>query len=145
MIDRDHLAKEFGRLFLRIHRLLDRRMAQSGASLARAKILMLVAREGPARAADIAEIFNLAPRTVTEALDGLERDHLVLRTPDAKDRRAKRVTITDQGRAALATVEPLRLGLVEQIFGVLDEDECRALESILAKLAVPITDQEQRG
>jgi predicted transcriptional regulator len=77
------LASDFGRLFLRLHRLLDRRMARSGASLARTKVLMLVEREGPVRATDIAEYFGLAPRTVTESLDALERSARRIRPIDA--------------------------------------------------------------
>lgn len=145
MHDLDCLAAGFGKLFMRLHRLLDRRMASCGASLARTKLLMYLDREGPARATDIAELFNLAPRTVTEALDGLERDGLVRRAPDVRDRRVKRVSITDAGRDAIAATEPLRLELVERIFGTLDADECARLRAIIAKLEVQVDGEEARG
>ncbi len=137
------LFADLARVFLRSHRLLDRRMTAEGASLARTKLLLyLEGQEGEARAADIAEFFGLAPRTVTEALDGLERDGMVRREPDPQDRRVKRLSITEAGTAATAATEPLRIALVEQIFGALNVEEQRQLEVILAKLVVAIGEQE---
>ena len=137
------LFADLARVFLRSHRLLDRRMTAEGASLARTKLLLyLEGQEGEARAADIAEFFGLAPRTVTEALDGLERDGMVRREPDPQDRRVKRLSITAAGVAATVATEPLRVALVEQIFGVLDAKEQAQLAAILAKLAVAIGEQE---
>ena len=139
----DRLASDYGRQFLRMHRLIDRRMAEHGASLSRTKLLLYLVKEaGDARAADIAEFFGLAPRTVTEAIDGLERDGFVVRTPDPVDRRVKRLSITQEGRRAVEATEPLRLDLVEQIFGALDRDEADQLEQVLAKLGVALSVQE---
>ena len=140
----DDLSRNFGRLFLRMHRLLDRRMAQGGASLARTKLLMFVDKEGPSRAVDIADMFGLAPRTVTEALDALERDGLVRRDPDKADRRVKRVSITEEGRRAMTATEPLRLQLTEQIFGVLSPEERAQLEVIVGKLGEAVAREESR-
>lgn len=139
----DRLASVYGRQFRRMHRLIDRRMAEHGASVSRTKLLLyLIRQEGDARAADIAEFFGLAPRTVTEAVDGLERDGFVVRTPDPVDRRVKRLSITPAGRRAVEATEPLRLDLVEQIFGALDRDEADQLEKVLAKLGAALSVQE---
>lgn len=124
---------------MRLHRLLDRRMAAEGASLARTKMLLFIANHAPARAADIAECFSLAPRTVTQAIDTMERDQLVRRVPDPNDRRAKRLDITESGLQVIRQTEPLRRDLVEQAFGTLTEEETRQLDHILAKLDDAIT------
>jgi DNA-binding MarR family transcriptional regulator len=143
MHDLEALFADLARVFLRSHRLLDRRMTAGGASLARTKLLLyLEGQEGEARAADIAEFFGLAPRTVTEALDALERDGMVRRERDPRDRRVKRLSITEAGLAATAATEPLRLALVEQIFGVLDREERDRLATILAKLTAALVEQE---
>jgi DNA-binding MarR family transcriptional regulator len=137
------LFADLAKVFLRSHRLLDRRMTAEGASLARTKLLLYLEDQlGEARAADIAEFFGLAPRTVTEALDGLERDGMVRREPDPQDRRVKRLSITQAGVAAAAATEPLRVALVEQIFGVLSEDERGQLKQLLTKLTAAIGEQE---
>ncbi|HWK35730.1 MarR family winged helix-turn-helix transcriptional regulator [Sphingomonas sp.] len=144
MNDLENLASGFGKLFLRLHRLVDRRMASGGASFARAKMLMCIKKDGPARAVDIADLFGLAPRTVTEALDGLERDGLVRRAPDPHDRRVKRVSLTDDGLSALAASEPLRLELLDRTFGALDAEERAQLAAIVAKLTVQVEREEAR-
>jgi len=139
----DTLAVDFAKLFMRMHRLLDHRMMLNGISLSRTNILLFADRRGSVRATDIADIFGLAPRTVTEALDGLERDGLVQRDPDVADRRVKRISVTDLGRQAIAKAEPLRRDLIGQIFGVLDAVECRQLTCLLAKLSDAVEEQER--
>ena len=139
------LASNLFGLLLRMQRLINRRMAEQGASLARTKLLLFLDRRGPARAADIADFFDNAPRTVTEAIDGLERDGLVIRSPDAHDRRVKQVSITDRGRRVIAETEPLRRELIDGVFGVLDTGEQAQLGAILDKLLPALDAEELRG
>lgn len=138
----DHLASSLFSMFLRMHRLMNRRMAEQGASLARTKLLLFLDRRGPARAADIAEYFDNAPRTVTEAIDGLERDGLVVRTPDAHDRRVKQVSITDEGRRVIGETEPLRQELIGSVFGVLNAAEQEQLADMMARMLAAVDEQE---
>lgn len=138
----DALVSEYGRLFFRMHRLLDRRMAETGASLAQTKLLMCVDREGPIRATDIAELFGLAPRTVTEALDRLEKAGQVRREGDPADRRVKRISITEEGQRAIRATEPLRLQLVDRIFGALSPEQRNQLAGIVATLSVKVDEAE---
>ncbi len=136
------LASSLFSLFLRMHRLMNRRMADQGASLARTKLLLFLAKRGPARAADIAEFFDNAPRTVTEAIDGLERDGLVVRTPDTRDRRVKQVSITDSGRRVIGETEPMRQALIDDVFGVLSAGEHAQLDDMLGRMLAAVDAQE---
>jgi DNA-binding MarR family transcriptional regulator len=142
MVGEDQIASCFGSVFLRLTRLLDRRMAREGASLARTKVLLLVQKQGPVRATDIAEMFSLAPRTVTDTLDGMERQGLIRREPDMKDRRVKRIHLTDAGRDALAATEPMRRELVGQIIGALSAPEQAEFSRLLDKLDAALTREE---
>ena len=128
------LVANFVDVYAQLIRTADRRMAEQGASLARTKLLLNLEKHGMQRSCDIAEAFNQSPRTVTEAIDGLERDGLVQRNPDPSDRRAKLVEITPKGIEAAMKTEPLRRQLIEQTFGTLDEVERQQLEAILDKL-----------
>ncbi|MFT3977293.1 MAG: MarR family winged helix-turn-helix transcriptional regulator [Sphingomonas bacterium] len=131
----DQLIRNLATAYLHIHRQLNRALAQEGTSLARTKMLMFVQnKEGAARAADIAELFDLAPRTVTEALDGLERDGLVVRTVDPDDRRVKRIAVTPAGARAIAAGEPLRRRLLREQFAALTPTEQAELTALLGKL-----------
>lgn len=132
----DQLIKNLAGVYLQIHRRLNRALAQEGrASLARTKMLMFIrVREGTARAADIADLFDLAPRTVTEALDGMERDALIVRTADPNDRRVKRVAITPAGARMLDASEPLRQRVLAAQFAALSDEEHARLTALLGRL-----------
>lgn len=120
--------------YISTHRALDRLMKSQGASLARTKLLGYISRQDSVRSADIAEAFGQAPRTITEALDGLERDGLIRRDPDPQDRRAKRISITPAGIAAIEASEPSRRAFIDEVFGVLDEDERDVFARLMRKL-----------
>ena len=74
--------------------------------MAQLKLLAYLA-EQPRRSTDIASFFDQAPRTVTQAIDALEQNGLVSRSPAPDDRRSKLVQITDAGRATLGLAMPL--------------------------------------
>jgi len=141
----ESLVASFAGLYMQLMRTLDRRMAEQGASLARTKMLLVVQKRGPLRAKDIAEYFEQSPRTVTESIDGLERDGLVQREPDPSDRRAKLVRITPKGVEAAAKTEPLRRQMIEQAFGILDPAEREALREILAKISSAVVPEGLSG
>lgn len=109
-------------------------MTANGVSWARTRVLREIATRGPLRSTDLAAGFGLAARTVTEAIDGLERDGLARRDPDPTDRRAKRISLTDAGEAAAAASEASRIRYVEAVFGVLDPAECAEIVRLFDKL-----------
>ena len=138
LADCERAAEALRDYYLRAHRLVDRLMMIHGTSLARTKLLMLVERDGPVRSTDIASALGQAPRTVTEAIDGLERDGLVRRDPDPDDRRAKRISVTAAGVAAIAASQPIRNRFLIDVFGTLDKDELDELVRVIDKLSTRI-------
>lgn len=141
MVADDDLHADLSRLYQALRRRFDRTMTEQGISLTRIKMLTSIQEEsGAMRAADLAELYAVAPRTVTEALDLLERDGLIARVPDATDRRVKRLEVTIAGRDLLAVVEPLRKQLAHELFGVLDDQDRLHFHAALRKLLKPLTD-----
>lgn len=134
MTNLEPLLAEFSLLYLRLVRVMNQRMAEEGASLARARMLLCLDRTGLKRGTELAEFFSLSPRTITEAIDGMERDGLVERQPDPDDRRAKIISITPAGHEALKRTEPLRLALIDQTFGTLEPEERENLMAYLRKI-----------
>jgi DNA-binding MarR family transcriptional regulator len=82
----------------------------------------------------VASYFGYAPRTVTEAIDGLERDGLVRRDPDPVDRRAKRISLTKAGLIAVGSAEAARREFVDGVFGVLDTEERAQMVRLIGRL-----------
>lgn len=64
-------------------------------------VLRAVPENEGIRATELAELVNVRPASMTEALKRLERDGYVIREKDAADSRAKRVFITEKARAQL--------------------------------------------
>ncbi|MBV9841005.1 MAG: MarR family transcriptional regulator [Sphingomonadaceae bacterium] len=133
-MDYDRAAEALRDFYLRSHRVIDRIMIAQGASFARARLLIYVAEQGPIRSIDLATNFGYAPRTVTEAVDGLERDGLVRRDPDPNDRRAKRISLTDEGVLAAESAERSRRGHIERVFSALSAEEREEMVRLVGKL-----------
>lgn len=123
------------KLYHQVSRLVNECMMDEGVSLARSKFLLLLECQGPQRSTDIACALGFAPRTVTEAIDGLERDKLVVREPDPKDRRAKIVSITDTGRSVINAAQQPQHKTIEAIFSALSETQKDQLAEIIQVLS----------
>ena len=76
--------------------------------------------------------------TLSRALDALEADRLVRRTPDPDDSRATRIWITEEGRAAFETMWPTMRASYEKMFSGIDAEEHAALVATLQKMLANI-------
>lgn len=117
-----------------LHRIVDQAMCAAGLSLARAKVLMRLDEGGPMNQATLAGLLKHAPRSVTDTVDALERDGLVSRSEDERDRRARIVALTPAGREAVATARVVRTETMDQIFGSLTASERDTLAALLATI-----------
>ncbi len=131
----EEVAEALTILYRRWHRMVDRIMAQKGASFARARLLTRIVEIGSLRSTDLATHFRLAPRTITEAIDGLERDGWVHREQDPGDRRAKRILPTAAGKEAARSAEASRLDCLRDIFSGLDAGELERMTTLMGKLS----------
>jgi DNA-binding MarR family transcriptional regulator len=110
-------------------------LARHGLSQARLIILVLLdsSEESSMRSSELAERANVSRATITGLLDALEKSGLVARTPDARDRRASCVKITEKGRALLRKVQPLLFRWTESILSTLSARERGQLVTLLRK------------
>lgn len=133
-----HGAGEIGLRYLgtsaRLRRTVDERLARGGVSLAQTKVLQVLARSGPIRQARLAVELGYAARSITQAVEAMERDGLVRRAADPADLRAKVVTMTEEGARALAVGEAAGDEILRRIFGGLGPDRLAALGEVLAVL-----------
>ncbi|MFI7588574.1 MarR family winged helix-turn-helix transcriptional regulator [Spongisporangium articulatum] len=121
------------RVMKRMRRRVDDALTEHGLTLPRAKVLGALGDEGCPQAA-LAAHFDLAPRTVTELVDGLERAGYVERQPDPDDRRVRRVTLTDDGREAHDRAAHVRSTVMDQVFGDLPDEDLQNLIRILTRV-----------
>ncbi|MFJ4334705.1 MULTISPECIES: MarR family winged helix-turn-helix transcriptional regulator [unclassified Streptomyces] len=88
----------------------------------------------PQRMSMLAQKFDVAPRTVTTLVDGLERRGLVQRGPDPDDRRAVLVSVTPKGNALMQEIEWGRQSLADELVNRLTPDERVQFARLLDKL-----------
>jgi DNA-binding MarR family transcriptional regulator len=97
-------------------------------------LIALAAGEPPSQLA-LAQQVHLDRTVMTYLLDDLESDGLITRRPDPRDRRARQVLITDEGRARL---QQAREGLEvaeARLLSHLGEDDADQLRRLLARVA----------
>jgi DNA-binding MarR family transcriptional regulator len=127
--------EQVGERYLAVHhrmlRAVNDQMSGCGVSMARTKVLMRLREQGPTRQSVLATDFGLSPHSITDIVDALERLGLVERRPDATDRRAKLVAITDAGEACLGVASAARERLLNQIFGALGQEDRATLLRLL--------------
>ena len=100
----------------------------------RVGILFKVQAAGAIRMGDLATKLGVAPRTVTEIVDGLERDGFLKRVPDPTDRRALLIELTPEIKADFNKIAGIRKEFFEEVFSVLSTEEQDELQRLLVKL-----------
>jgi len=94
----------------------------------------LVALPSAPSVKELSESLGCSLANSSRAVDALARRGLIERREDQDDRRIKRVSVTADGRRALARIDALRTHLLERYAASLDEDQRTALAATLAGL-----------
>jgi len=131
MITPEQVGERYLAVHHRMFRAVNDQMSGCGLSMARTKVLMRLREQGPTRQSVLAADLGLSPHSITDIVDGLERLGLAERRPDATDRRAKLVAITDAGDGCLDVARSTRERLLKQIFGALGQEDRAALLRLL--------------
>jgi MarR family transcriptional regulator for hemolysin len=99
----------------------DQKAAQFGMSRAKWAVLARLDRFEGLKQAELADMLDLQPISLTRLLDGLSTNGLIERRPDPEDRRAKRLYLTPAARPLLEQLSILGEELTETAFAGLDE------------------------
>jgi DNA-binding MarR family transcriptional regulator len=134
MITTEQVGERYLAVHHRMFRAVNDAMSGCGLSMARTKVLRRLREQGPVRQNALAADFGLSPHSITDIVDGLERLGLAERRPDATDRRAKLVAITEAGEACLDVASATRERALTQIFGALSQEDRATLLRLLDSL-----------
>ncbi len=99
----------------KIHMATERAADRYGLSEGRFHILLRLKHHPEHRMAlgELADVLEVAPRTITGLIDNLERDGLVARVADPEDRRSTQAQLTDAGRQRIEAM--WRHGFEQQV------------------------------
>lgn len=107
-----------------------------GLTIAQFGVLEMVYHLGPQNQACIGRKLLWSAGNVVKVVDNLERDGLVRRVADSRDRRARIVELTGRGRQLLETVFEEHLAALIRVFAVLNADEQVTLGQLCRKLGL---------
>jgi DNA-binding MarR family transcriptional regulator len=138
------LADGLGDAVSRLNSRFRRDVVEAGVSLARARTLATLDREGPQRLTDLALLEQVAQPTMSALIGRLEGDGLVSRTGDAVDGRTVTVSVTDAGRQCLARLIERRSERLDRALAELPADDQAAIQAALPALARLLLEMEER-
>ncbi len=116
------------------HRLLAARLADAGARGYHVRVLAALAEFGPASQASLGRRVEMDRSDVTAAVSELAAGGFVERTADTGDRRRNVVTITDAGRARLASLEAILDDVQDELLAPLSAQERATLAGLLTRV-----------
>ena len=108
-----------------------------GITLAEFDVLATLRRRGldtPLTPSHIAEVAMVKPSGLSHRLNRLESAGLVIRTPDADDRRSFLISITPAGRQVIDRAVDILVTAKNSMLGALDERQRQSLHSMLDAL-----------
>ncbi len=99
-------------------------------------VLLCLWAEDGRKTVDLARCARLEPSSLTGLLDRMERDGLVFRAPDPRDRRAHRICLTEAGRGVKTPSEAVTAQVLARVFdGIGAGDLARTMDVLQQVLA----------
>lgn len=139
--DRDTMATPshfFSRIARGLTRVGDARLRPLGFATAQLPVLSVLKDGARMSQGELARLIKVEQPTMAQLLGRMERDGLVLREPDASDRRSSLVSLTETALAKLpAGREVLIQGNREAMYG-LSADEVETLIGLLRRVLVNV-------
>jgi DNA-binding MarR family transcriptional regulator len=118
----------------RITRALDRRTRGDLLTRTQFSALATIARRGPVRVSEVAELEGVNPTMLSRILGKLEDAGLVRRSPDPADGRVSLVEVTDDGAQLHRRLRAERTKLLAAQLAALPDDRSAALLAALGSL-----------
>src|SRR6516165_101804 len=114
---------------------VEARLSEVGLSLPKLAALNQLSQAGDSLPlGQLAERLACVKSNVTQLVDRLEADGLVMRAADPNDRRSRLAVLTEASKSAYAKGTQIRQQAEREIFGALSRDEADSLHILLAKL-----------
>lgn len=106
---------------------------ESGLTTAQFGVLEALYNKGDLRICEIIEKILTTSGNITVVIKNLEKDGLVKKNLDPKDKRSTIISITDKGKKIIEDILPNHINNISKIFNVLTDEEKITLKNILKK------------
>jgi MarR family transcriptional regulator for hemolysin len=112
---------------------VDQEARQFGMTRAQWQVLSRLERSEGLKQAELAEMLDLQPITLTRLVDRLCHNGLIERRPDPTDRRAKRLFLTEEARPLMDRLAVFGEELMGEVLAGIDDSEVKLLLSKLGR------------
>lgn len=123
----------FTRAEHKIHNLEYSTIKKSGLTISQFGVLEVLYNKGDLRICEIIEKILTTSGNITVVIKNLEKDGLVKKNLDPKDKRSTIISITDKGKQIIEGILPNHIENISEIFSVLTKEEQITLKNILKK------------
>ena len=114
---------------------VEERLGDAGLSLPKLAALHQLTQAGDSLPlGQLAERLACVKSNVTQLVDRLEGDGLVVRAADPNDRRSRLAVLTEAGKTAYARGSQIQQHAEREIFDTLSKEESSTLHALLAKI-----------
>lgn len=113
---------------------IDQVLSSAGLTGVQYTILSLLKGRAQLSSADIARHYQVKPQSMNEVIFALERRDLICRTPDLRNRRTLRITLTETGDATLQACDALVQALEEDLFASIGAAELERFRATLKRM-----------
>ncbi|WP_294194650.1 MarR family transcriptional regulator [uncultured Sphingomonas sp.] len=113
-----------------------------GLSIPEWRLVTLIAEHAPVTQAQLCECSRMDKVTVSRAAISLTERGLLLRTPNATDRRSHHLRLSAEGEALYAQVAPQANALERRIFGRFDARELAQFTDMLRRIDAAAAEEE---
>ncbi len=138
----NHFQRVMGRIFQASMHHFWRRIKAQGLTLPQMFALRYIYYKGPCHIADIARELGVTSAAVSQMLNRLVDQGLIVRQEAAHDRRHKQLTLTDKGRAVLEENTATQVQWLRNIAARLSEEERAKVIEALDILEKKIVENE---
>ncbi|WP_075290309.1 MarR family winged helix-turn-helix transcriptional regulator [Pararhizobium arenae] len=114
--------------------LFDARVKETGLTLSRARVLFTLLRRDGLNQRELAEDLGIETPTIVRLLDGMESQDFVERRPEATDRRAKRIHLTNHGRRSAEEIEELARQIRVEVMEGIEPAEKKVALKVINKI-----------
>jgi MarR family transcriptional regulator, 2-MHQ and catechol-resistance regulon repressor len=144
-VDAPRLWIVLARCYRAMSQIAERGIAEAGLGLSDFAALEALLHKGPLTITEIQAKVPLATGSMTAAVDRLEGKGLVIRRPDPRDRRAKILELTPEGKRVVEAAFERHAIELEAAMAILKGAEKRQLSGLLKKLGLFAAEARQEG
>ncbi|MFF0746915.1 MarR family winged helix-turn-helix transcriptional regulator [Streptomyces sp. NPDC004111] len=126
-----------GRAAARGHRLVAEALAEVGMRMMHHAVLSAVAELGPVSQAELGRSLGIDPKDMVAILNDLQNEELVVRAPDARDRRKNAISLSPNGERRLRQSEKLGREANDELTAALTPAERAELMRLLTRVVQP--------